>query len=132
MKTRIILAGGSGFLGTELAQYFAAREHEVVILTRSPRSDTGKVREVAWDGATLGDWARELEGARAVINLAGVSVNCRYHARNRALILNSRVNSTRVVAAYPLQGRYRVRQRSPRDLRRLARLDPKQLRVASR
>jgi uncharacterized protein len=50
-----------------------------------------------WDGHTLGNWTAALEGADAVINLAGRSVNCRYHARNRRLMLDSRVNATRVL-----------------------------------
>jgi uncharacterized protein (TIGR01777 family) len=49
---------------------------------------------VYWDGKSVGDWAGELNGADAVVNLAGQSVNCRYHARNRRRILESRVGST--------------------------------------
>src|SRR5436190_23198247 len=94
---RLILAGGSGFLGTELAKYFLARGCEVVVLTRRSNARVDGLRMAQWDGATLGSWARELDGADAVINLAGVSVNCRYGARNRKLILDSRVNSTRVL-----------------------------------
>lgn len=96
-KQKIILAGGSGFLGGELAKHFAALGWEVVILTRSPKSRTDGVREVAWDTKTLGDWARELDGATAVVNLTGRSVDCRYNAKNRREIMDSRVNSTRVV-----------------------------------
>jgi uncharacterized protein len=97
MKSKIVLPGGSGFLGSVLAEYFSARGTEIVILTRSPKSRSGLIREVPWDGATPGDWARELEGARALINLAGVSVNCRYHARNRRRLLASRLETTRVL-----------------------------------
>ena len=97
MKDKIILAGGSGFLGGVLANYFNARGMEVVILTRNPKTQSGLIREVSWGGATTGDWIEELEGARALINLAGISVNCRYHARNRKLMLDSRLNSTRVL-----------------------------------
>lgn len=94
---RIILAGGSGFLGGELAKHFTALGWEVVILTRSPKPRPDGVREVAWDANSLGDWARELEGATAVVNLTGRSVDCRYTAKNRREIMESRVNSTRVV-----------------------------------
>jgi uncharacterized protein (TIGR01777 family) len=97
MSTKIILAGGSGFLGSVLADYFAARGMEIVVLTRNPKTRTGLIREVHWDGVTVGDWLKELEGARALINLAGISVNCRYHARNRKLMLDSRLDSTRVL-----------------------------------
>src|SRR6185437_3915014 len=44
-----------------------------------------------------GPWAREIDGADVVINLAGRSVNCRYHARNLAAMMSSRVDSTRIV-----------------------------------
>ena len=54
-------------------------------------------RVVAWDGRTFGPWAREIDGADAVINLAGRSVDCRYTTRHRREILDSRVDSTRVV-----------------------------------
>ena len=97
MKAKIILVGGSGFLGSVLAAFFAAKGIEVVILTRSPKARADTIREVGWDGTRLGDWTQELEGARALINLAGISVNCRYHARNRKLMLDSRLNSTRVL-----------------------------------
>jgi uncharacterized protein len=92
---RIILAGGSGFLGRALAAHFLDARWDVVILTRSPPQTGGFGRQLAWDARTLGDWQRELEGATAVVNLTGKSVNCRYTARNRKVILDSRVDSTR-------------------------------------
>jgi len=95
--TRLILAGGTGFLGQLLSRYFATRDREVTVLTRTPRRTENRVREIVWDGETVGDWARELDGAAALINLAGVSVNCRYHARNRRSILESRIRPTRVL-----------------------------------
>ena len=97
MNPRIILAGGRGFLGGVLAHHFAAKGMEVFILTRRPSKRGGLIREAGWDGANLGAWVKELEGARALINLAGVSVNCRYHARNRRRLLDSRLDSTRVL-----------------------------------
>jgi NAD dependent epimerase/dehydratase family enzyme len=97
MKPPIVIAGGSGFLGSVLADFFAAKGMEVVIFARNPKARTGLIREVRWDGTTPGDWTQELEGARALINLAGVSVNCRYHAPNRKLMLDSRLESTRVL-----------------------------------
>jgi hypothetical protein len=97
MMKKIILAGGSGFLGHALAEHFLKSGYAVTILTRSPKPTAKGVREILWDAITLGDWARELEGATAVINLTGRSVNCRYHAKNRRLILESRVRSTQVI-----------------------------------
>ena len=97
MMKKIILAGGSGFLGNALAARFLSAGHAVTILTRSPNPTANGFREILWDAITVGDWARELEGATAVINLTGRSVNCRYHAQNRRLILESRVRSTQVI-----------------------------------
>jgi uncharacterized protein (TIGR01777 family) len=68
----------------------------VVVLSRRPVPRPWRV--IAWDGATLDDWAQEVSGCDAVINLAGRSVNCRYNVANRREILDSRVLSTRVVA----------------------------------
>jgi len=98
MKTkRVILAGGTGFIGGCLAVELLRHGFEIVVLTRSPRLRADGIREVAWDGKTPGDWSRELEGATAVINLAGRSVNCRYTPENRKQILESRVCSTKVI-----------------------------------
>ncbi len=65
----------------------------MTLLTRSPRGPN----ELAWDGVTLGPWASALDGADVVVNLAGRSVNCRYVAKNLRDMLDSRVDSTRVV-----------------------------------
>jgi uncharacterized protein len=92
---KIILPGGSGQVGSLLARTFHADGHEVVVLSRKKTQCPWRVRE--WDGKTTGAWAEEFEGADVVINLAGRSVNCRYNAENRRAILNSRVDSTRVV-----------------------------------
>ena len=64
------------------------------MLSRGDSVPVNGVRSVKWDGQSLGDWAGELEQAAAVVNLAGRSVNCRYHRRNREKILRSRVAST--------------------------------------
>ncbi len=93
---RVVLAGGSGVLGTLLTRALAGKGYEITVLTRSPKSSAA-VRQVQWDARTLGPWRRELEGAAAVINLTGRSVNCRYTQANRKLILESRVLSTRVL-----------------------------------
>lgn len=93
---KIVIPGGSGQVGTLLARAFHASGHEVVVLARGEPS-SARWRFVAWDGATVGDWAREIDGADVVINLAGRSVNCRYNARNRAEMMASRVASTRAV-----------------------------------
>lgn len=102
---KIVIPGGSGQVGTVLARAFVADGHEVVVLGRKPcsmlpasgRADAGSIRHVEWNGETMGRWANELDGADVVINLAGRSVNCRYGARNRREIKESRVKSTRAV-----------------------------------
>ncbi len=106
---RIILAGGSGFIGTALARDLIARGFEVIVLSRSvsrpeaPIQQTPVTRHPSpvtchWDGRTICAWAEHLNGARAVINLAGRSVNCRHTADNRREIIESRVNSVKVLA----------------------------------
>lgn len=94
---RIVLAGGSGFLGQALTTHFQKAGYEIAVLTRSPNAAHSGIREIKWDACTLGNWAKELDGAAAVINLIGHSVNCRYTKRNRKLILESRVHSTRII-----------------------------------
>ena len=92
---KIILAGGTGTMGLILQRHFAERGDEVVVLTRHPeRRQHPEARMVGWDGRNLRDRSDELDGADVVINLAGRSVDCRYTARNKALILNSRVDAT--------------------------------------
>ena len=93
---RIILAGGAGFLGQALARWFEPR-FDVVVLTRHPSVYRGPGRAIGWDGRTLSPWCDELDGATALVNLAGRSVNCRYHARNRAQMMSSRIEPTRVL-----------------------------------
>jgi uncharacterized protein (TIGR01777 family) len=97
---KIVIAGGSGQVGHILQRAFSEK-HELVILTRSPRNDASlpknAVRYARWDGQQLGSWTAELSNADVLINLAGRSVNCRYGPRNRRAIIDSRVNSTRIL-----------------------------------
>lgn len=92
---KIVIPGGSGQVGTLLARTFTARGHDVVVIGRRPASAPWST--VQWDAATLGAWAAEIDGADLVVNLAGRSVNCRYTAENRRLIMDSRVVTTRLV-----------------------------------
>lgn len=96
-RTKVVLAGGSGFIGQILARWFSDRNFDVVVLTRSQKLGSRDVREVPWDGKTVGAWTAELENALAIINLAGQSVNCRYHARNRRVLMESRLQPTRIL-----------------------------------
>lgn len=95
---RFILAGGSGFLGNALAQQFIRRGDEAIVLTRRPSVRRDGIKEVAWDARSLGNWEQFVDGADAVINLAGRSINCVFTPENRWLIVESRVNATRAIA----------------------------------
>lgn len=92
---KIVIPGGSGQVGTVLARAFQRDGHDVVVLSRT--ATKAPWTAVAWDGTSLGPWAKEIDGADVVINLAGRSVNCRYTPENREAIMQSRLRSTRVV-----------------------------------
>ncbi len=94
---RLVIAGGSGFVGRGLGAEAMRRGYEVVVLSRSGEAVVAGARAVRWDGRTRGEWVRELEGAMALVNLAGKNVNCRYTRRALAEIDASRVDSTRVL-----------------------------------
>ena len=93
---KVVIPGGSGQVGTILARAFHGRGDDVVVLSRT-ETNALPWRTVKWDGESLGEWAAEFEGADAIINLAGRSVNCRYTEVNRRIITESRVKSTRIV-----------------------------------
>ena len=94
---KIVIAGGSGYLGKIIARYYNASTNEIIILSRKPNPSVGNTKTVCWDGKTLGAWVPELENADVLINLAGKNVNCRYTAKNKKEILSSRVNATKVL-----------------------------------
>ena len=96
MQETVILAGGSGFLGQNLARFLVREGYSVVVLTRTPQRDNA-VRSIEWDGRTRGSWMRFISGAKAVVNLTGRSVNCLYDGKNRREILNSRLDSVRIL-----------------------------------
>ncbi|MEP7366716.1 MAG: TIGR01777 family oxidoreductase [Acidobacteriota bacterium] len=86
---KIVIPGGTGQVGQMLARHFTAQGHEVTVLSRGDGS--------GWDGRTAGAWAHRVEHCDILINLAGRSVNCRYTKANRREIVDSRVESTRVL-----------------------------------
>ena len=100
---KIVIPGGTGAVGRVLGRALTAGGHEVVVLSRNAATAAtataaGAVaRTVQWDARTVGGWARELDGADAVVNLAGRSVSCRSTRENLAAMLSSRVESTRAV-----------------------------------
>lgn len=94
---RVILAGGSGFLGHALAPVLVATDHHVVVLGRGDPSRENGVNHLQWDGETVGPWASVLDGAEAIVNLTGKNINCRHTPENRHEIIRSRVDSVRVL-----------------------------------
>lgn len=98
MKQKIIIAGGTGFLGSSLRSKYSDENTEIVILTRKPFSPKeGNISYVHWDAKTLGDWTSHLEGSTAIINLVGKSVNCRYTEKNKKELIASRVEATSII-----------------------------------
>lgn len=107
---KIIIAGGSGFIGQELANYFGT-DNEIVILSRQLLNEKNNAfgenniassalkntRFVKWNAATIESWAQELNNTELLINLAGKTVNCRYTDKNKKEIFDSRTNSTKVL-----------------------------------
>lgn len=110
---RVVLAGGSGFLGQALAARLAHDGHDVVVLTRRVNAPTGTGRQVVWrpDGGSnrlpdsdipgtqemdTGAWAREIDGAGAVVNLTGEGLaSRRWSASRKAVLRRSRILPTR-------------------------------------
>ncbi|MCU0431178.1 MAG: TIGR01777 family oxidoreductase [Cytophagaceae bacterium] len=94
---KIVIAGGNGFIGNYLCRYFESMGVNVVLLSRKPIPGASQV--VLWDGEVLGSWAQCLEGADILINLAGKSVNCRYHEKNKKALYHSRLHTTALLGA---------------------------------
>jgi hypothetical protein len=100
---KIVVAGGSGFLGRPLAAALARDGHHVVMLTRSsaPAPGGSPSRAVTWmPNGAVGPWAEEINGAAAVVNLAGESIAARrWTDAQKRRILDSRVQATRSLVA---------------------------------
>ena len=97
MADRIVIAGGTGFLGRHVAAHLAGLGREVVVLARHRPAREPAGRFVGWDARSLGPWAEELDGAAALINLAGRTVDCVKTPDHCDEILRSRVESTLVL-----------------------------------
>ena len=109
---KIVLAGGSGFLGTALTHRLIRANHHVVLLSRSPErirpAFPPTVEFERWDASSVGDWKFRLEGADAVINLTGESIaSRRWTVRQKELIMSSRLNATEAIVS----GMHQTRRR---------------------
>jgi len=106
MKNRkIVIAGGTGFIGREIARYFGPY-NEIVILTRQDKNSNNNAFDkqsldalpnttlVYWNAKDTGNWCTAIDGVDVLINLAGKSVNCRYNRQNKKAIFDSRTQST--------------------------------------
>lgn len=94
---RIVIAGGSGFLGLSMAEHFTKLNASVTILSRSKPKLLAGCSHQNWDGRSLDDWLPAIEGADAIVNLSGRSVNCIKTPDHQDEILRSRIESTRVL-----------------------------------
>lgn len=94
---KIVIPGGTGHLGVLLTGALANAGHQVVVISRRTDALVPGARMVPWDGRTVGPWTAEVDGADAVINLAGRSVSCRYTESNLREMMASRVDSATVV-----------------------------------
>ncbi len=94
---RIIIAGGTGFLGTELTKFLKKDFEEIIILSRGKHTNTDKIKYVDWDAKNLGNWCKYLDDSDVIINLTGKNINCRYTPENKKLILSSRIDATAII-----------------------------------
>ncbi|WP_404432568.1 TIGR01777 family oxidoreductase [Sutcliffiella horikoshii] len=88
MKKKVVLAGGTGFIGKYLERKFTQQNYEVIIISRQPQ-------HVAW--TDIKGIATAVDNAELVINLAGKSVDCRYNEKNKKEIFDSRTETTRIL-----------------------------------
>jgi len=94
---RVVIAGGSGFLGVSLAFHLSAANWQVIILSRNRPRPEGPWQYVAWDARSAGKWAECLDGAAGLVNLVGRTVDCVKTPDHCDEILRSRVEATRAL-----------------------------------
>lgn len=96
-ERRVVIAGGTGFLGLSLAEYLTRQGCAITLISRNPPPRSALWSHATWDGRSVGAWAEHLNGAAAVVNLAGRSVDCVKTPDHCDEILRSRVEATRVL-----------------------------------
>lgn len=93
-KGRVVIAGGTGFLGLNLATHLSGMGFEVVLISRNKGALDARWQHATWDARSQGDWVRFLDGATALVNLTGRTVDCVKTPAHCDEILRSRVEST--------------------------------------
>lgn len=107
---KIVIAGGTGFIGNALINYFGSN-NQIVVLTRNVKDSINNsftafeidesikqnIQLVNWNARDAGNWCNEIDGCDIVINLVGKSVNCRYNEKNKKEIFDSRTNATKAI-----------------------------------
>lgn len=96
-KAKVIIAGGTGFIGKYLSKHFLDKGFEVIVFSRGKSKTENQIRYVNWDGKNLSDWKNELENSFLLINLSGKPVAIRHTEKNKKEIFDSRIDSTRVL-----------------------------------
>lgn len=94
---KVVIAGGNGFIGSNLSTHFKEKGVKVIVLTRENTRIDDEIYYQNWDAKTIGKWTEELEEADLVINLTGKSVDCRYTEKNKEEILSSRIDATKII-----------------------------------
>lgn len=97
MSKKVVIAGGSGFIGSALCKLFHDKGYEVVVLSRSGKAPA-YAKAARWDGRSVGEWKSELDGCDVVVNLAGDNIAQHWTKESKTRILESRVESSRAIA----------------------------------
>ena len=99
---RIIITGGTGLIGRALAEDLAKDRHEVIVLSRKPEA----VKDLPhgthaekWDGRSAQGWGEFVNGADAIVNLAGATISERWTDERKREIRQSRVNAGQAIVA---------------------------------
>lgn len=96
--TKIVLAGGTGHLGSLLQTHYLRKGWEVVVLSRHKQSSSlPHLSFVQWDGNTLGKWTDALEKADVIVNLSGKNISTRFTSENKKALTDSRIQPTNII-----------------------------------
>jgi len=94
---KVVIAGGSGFIGKSLTKFFKKKGCEIYILTRAENQLIDGINYLNWDGKNTADWVKSLENTDILINLTGKSVQCLFDEENKKEIIRSRIDSVNVL-----------------------------------